>query len=159
MTRPLMSVPALALLLMLVPSVALTQTRQALTGVWTLDNPREAALEHVQPVSEEISVTTTTVTVRRGDLSTPTVLYPLDGAERPEARLGGTRLCRTAWEQEVLVIACRSTEGGPGGGAPPVYTRETRQVDADGRLVVTVTWRSGDSTTTRTSRYRQAVRR
>ena len=64
------------------------------------------------------------------------------------------------WEDATLIATCRTArDGGPGGMAPPIETREVYRLGADGRLIVDLTWRRGTQEVRRTFSYRKAEER
>ena len=70
------------------------------------------------------------------------------------------RRCRTVWDEAALIVTCRAArDGGPGGMAPPIETREVYRVAPDGRLLVELAWRSGTQDVRRTFTYRKAEER
>lgn len=131
------------------------QTRPNLNGRWARETPTGPALEDVDPSWEEIATDASGFTLRRSAQPDRVERYAWDDGERSVSRYAQrSRACRARWEGSSLVLECRQTDTGPGGEAPPIDTREVRQLDSDGRLVVDVTWHSGEQTTTRRNAYR-----
>ena len=109
----------------------------------------------VSPEWEEIAVEASDVKVTRpGPAAFGRVTRVPDGVERADA-VNPRKYCRTAWDSQRLLTECRDTSGGPGGGAPPAFTREVRWVDATGAMVVETTWQSGDRSLSVTVKYRK----
>jgi hypothetical protein len=128
-----------------------------LTGRWVREGPARPGLEDQEPAWEEIAIVADTVTIRRATRPSQTEVYRFDSTERQIMRTRQTRYCRTEWSDGALIVECRETDGGPGGGAPPIWTREVRSLNASGRLVIETTWRSGDQTVTRRALFRRDV--
>jgi hypothetical protein len=61
----------------------------------------------------------------------------------------------TPWMSLLSGLDCRELDGGPGGGALPIITREIRSVDLNGRMVLETRWSSGDQVVTRREPYRR----
>jgi hypothetical protein len=133
----------------------LNQSPSALVGVWAREASSRPALDDAAPAWEEITVDATQITIRRASRPRVIEVYPFDGIERSTVRVRQNRVCRAAWEGGTLILDCREVDGGPGGLAPPVITRETRSVDANDRMVVETRWTSGDQIITRRERYRR----
>lgn len=129
----------------LVPSA---QGRPDLSGRWVLVGEVGAGLEAVVPAWQELGVDPMAVTLRRGTHPASTETYVFDDADREVKRVvGQARLCRAAWSDARLVLACRQPGRGPGGQSPPITTQEVLSLGAQGDLVVDRTWRSGTRTT------------
>jgi hypothetical protein len=133
----------------------LNQSPSGLAGVWLREAGSRTALDDAAPAWEEITIDVTQVTIRRASRPRVTEVYPVDGVERSTVRVRQNRVCRTAWDGATLILDCREVDGGPGGLALPVMTRETRSVDANDRMVVEIHWNSGDQVVTRRERYRR----
>ena len=128
-----------------------------LTGRWVREGPAQPGLEDQAPAWEEIAIVADTVTIRRATRPTQAEIYRFDATERQITRIRQTRYCRTDWSDGALAIECREIDGGPGGLAPAIWTREVRSLDASGRLVIETTWRSADQTVTRRALFRRDV--
>jgi hypothetical protein len=131
------------------------QARPNLNGRWVRVEQTGPGLEDVDPSWEEITTDASGFTLRRSAQPDRIERYTWDDGERAVLRYAQrARTCRARWEGAALVLECRQIDTGPGGEAPPIYTREIRQLDADGRLLLDVMWRSGDLTTNRRNVYR-----
>lgn len=158
------AIGVLMLLVLLAPD-ALAQRANDLSGRWVRDSPLGPVQNDVAPAWEEISLVDGVVMIRRApsDRSSPELVtasteaevYAGDGVERSSPRVRTSRQCRSQWEGGQFVLECRQLDGGPGGKAPEVLTREVRFVDGDGRLVLEVTWRSDERIVTRRAVYRR----
>ena len=135
-------------------SSAFAQGQSVLHGKWVRDAATPAGLHGASPDGEDVVVEPIDVKVTRPGKALGKVLVP-DGVERVDA-INPRKHCRTSWETQRLVTECRDTGGGPGGGAPPLVTREVRWVDATGAMVVETTWEAGGRPFTVTSKYRKA---
>ena len=145
----------LLLALWLGTSSLANQAPSDLAGVWVREAASRPALDDAAPAWEEITVDATQVTIRRAARPRLTEVYPFDGVERATARVRQTRFCRATWEGATLSLDCREVDGGPGGLALPIVTREMRSVDAQGRMVIETRWSSGDQIVSRSERYRR----
>jgi hypothetical protein len=146
------------LLLLLVQTAAPTD-RAALAGLWV----REDARVTVDPEAawQRLGIDGDVVTRVRATRPELVESYRADGTERAASRTDTeNRRCRVVWEEATLIATCRAArDGGPGGQAPPIDTREVYRVAADGRLIVELTWRSGTHEVRRTFTYQKAVER
>jgi hypothetical protein len=131
------------------------QSTSALAGVWVRESAARPALDDAAPTWEDITVDATQVTIRRSARPQVTEVYPFDGVERSIVRVRQNRFCRAGWNDSTLVLDCRELDGGPGGGAPPIITREMRSIDLNGRMVLETRWSSGEQVVTRRERYRR----
>jgi len=131
------------------------QSPSDLAGVWVREATSRPALDDAAPTWEEITVDATQVTIRRAARPRVTEVYPFDGVERSTVRVRQSRFCRAGWDGSTLVLDCRELDGGPGGNAAPIITREMRSIDLNGRMVFETRWSSGDQVVTRRERYRR----
>jgi hypothetical protein len=136
-------------------SSLVTQSPSALAGTWVREATTRPALDDAAPAWEEITVDATQVTIRRASRPRVTEVYPFDGVERSTVRVRLNRVCRAGWDDATLILDCREVDGGPGGGAPPIITREMRSIDLNGRMVIETRWSSGDQVVIRRERYRR----
>jgi len=141
--------------LWLLTTGVVNQSPSDLAGVWVREAASRPALEDAAPAWEEITVDATQVTIRRAARPRVTEVYPFDGVERSTVRGRQNRFCRAGWDGSSLILDCREIDGGPGGGAAAILTREARSIDANGRLVLETRWNSGDQVVTRRERYRR----
>ena len=146
------------LILMLAQTAAPTD-RAALAGLWVREDVRVTV--DPEPAWQRLGVDGDVVTRVRATRPELVESYRADGTERAASRTETeNRRCRTEWDAAVLIVTCRAArDGGPGGLAPPIDTREVYRVADDGRLVVELTWRSGTQDVRRTFTYRKAVER
>jgi hypothetical protein len=129
-----------------------------LTGRWVRVGPAQPGFDDHEPAWEEIAVVGDMVSIRRATRPLQTEIYHADSIERLTTRVRQTRSCRTDWSVGTLILECLETDGGPGGRAPTIWTREVRSLDASGRLVIETAWRSGDQTVTRRALFRRDIR-
>ena len=134
---------------------ATAQSPSDLTGVWVREATSRPVLDDAAPAWEEITIEATQVTIRRASRPRAIEVYRFDGLERQATRVRASRYCRVAWDGAALTLDCRELDGGPGGSAPPIVTREVRSLDAEGRLIVETGWSSGEQVTVRRERYRR----
>jgi hypothetical protein len=133
------------------------QARAELSGRWVLDRAVTPTLESVVPAWEEVVADAAVVSIRRATRAQAVETYLADDLEREVARrVEQPRTCRTTWEEARLVITCRERHAVPG-GTVAIGTREVRYLDAEGRLIVERTWRSGDRVHTDRRVYRRDV--
>ena len=146
-------------------TVALLQTaagptdRTALAGLWVREDARVTV--DPEPAWQRLGIDGDVVTRVRASRAELVESYRADGTDRAASRTETeNRRCRVVWEDATLIANCRAArDGGPGGMAPPIETREVSRVAADGRLIVELTWRSGTQEVRRTFTYRKAVER
>jgi hypothetical protein len=114
-----------------------------------------------EPAWQRIGIDGDVVTRVRATRPELVETYRSDGNEQTVNRTETeNRRCRVVWEEAMLIATCRAArDGGPGGQASPIDTREVYRVAADGRLTVDLTWRSGTQEVRRTFTYRKAVER
>jgi hypothetical protein len=154
-----MSILSVLLTVVVLQTAGATTDRAALAGLWVREDARVTV--DAEPAWQRIGIDRDVVTQVRSARPELVEADRADGTERAANRMDTeNRRCRVMWEGATLIAECRATrDGGPGGLAPPIETREVHRVRTDGRLVVDLTWRSGTQEVRRTFTYRKAEER
>ena len=133
---------------------------QSLDGRWLRQGAPQVMPDYTEPAWQDLTVTTDTVNIIRASRATVVETYRTDGVER-QANRGApeNRSCHASRESARLVLECvDQRDGGPGGEAPPVATKEVWRVDAQARMVYELTSRSGEQEFARTVIYTRGER-